>query len=149
MSTKICFLVASVFCLLTAACAQGNCRSQTSSSNASPNAAPTTAAGGASPATLTAAQAEVQTNNTSNPQDRIRVFKYDGSLQCGMGAAIPLATMAKDLGDIKTFSSVNKSDGLMHMQMCGSPTGKANVYEIDSSQLPAAKKAGFREWTLD
>jgi hypothetical protein len=111
-------------------CAQGNCRSQASS-------------------TVNPAQAEVQMKNTSSQQDRIRVFKYDGSLQCNKGKAIALDVMAKDLGSIPVFSSANKSDGLMHIQQCGTPTGKANVYEIDASNLALARKAGFREWTFD
>ena len=29
--------------------------------------------------------------------DTVRVFRYDGSLQCGMGRAVPLDEMAKEL----------------------------------------------------
>jgi hypothetical protein len=111
-------------------CAQGNCRSQATN-----------------PATP--AQMEAQMKTTSSAQDRIRVFKYDGSLQCNQGKKIPLEVMAKELGSIPIFKSVNKQDGLMHIQKCGSPTGKANVYEIDSSNLAEARKLDFREWTFD
>ncbi len=85
----------------------------------------------------------------SQSQNRIKVFKYDGSLQCGMGKAVPIGEMAKELVGITIYSSENKPDGLMHIQLCGSPTGRANVYEIDQSQLEAAKKKGFKEWTFD
>lgn len=83
------------------------------------------------------------------PSDRVRVFKYDGSLQCNMGKAISVQEMQKELGKIAVHSSVNKPDGLMRIQMCGAPTGNANVYEIDRAQLEAAKKLGFKEWTYE
>src|SRR5688500_13133881 len=63
--------------------------------------------------------------------DRIRVYKPDGSLQCGMGDPMSLSTMEKQLGNIKIHRSFNKNDGLMRAQVCGSPTGNSNVYEID------------------
>ncbi|MGZ3744010.1 MAG: hypothetical protein ACXVB1_17530 [Pseudobdellovibrionaceae bacterium] len=81
--------------------------------------------------------------------DKVKVFKPDGSLQCGQGKATPIAEMQKELKDIKVYSSMNKNDGMMRIQLCGSPTGNANVYEIDRSQLEAAIKLGFKEWTFD
>ena len=81
--------------------------------------------------------------------DRVKVYKPDGSLQCGQGKAIPVADMQKDLKDIKVHSSSNQNDGMMRIQVCGSPTGNANVYEIDRKNLDAAIKLGFKEWTFD
>lgn len=83
------------------------------------------------------------------PTDRVKVYKPDGSLQCGMGKSVPLASMQRELQDIQVFSSVNKPDGLMHIQACGTPTGKCNVYEILRSDLEKARSFGFREWTFD
>ncbi len=74
------------------------------------------------------------------------VFKYDGSLQCGQGQAIPIAEMAKQLDGIKIYSQVNRGDGLMHIQVCGSTTGQANVYEIAETDLDKAIKKGFKPW---
>ena len=39
--------------------------------------------------------------------DTVKVFRYDGSLQCGMGQAVPLDEMAKELTaiNIKVLSS--------------------------------------------
>ncbi len=82
-------------------------------------------------------------------QDRIRVYKADGSLQCGQGKAIPLTEMEKSLKGIKTYSSINRNDGMMRIQLCGSPTGNCNVYEIDRKDLDAALKLGFKEWTAE
>ncbi|MFS4459953.1 hypothetical protein [Bdellovibrio sp. HCB2-146] len=87
--------------------------------------------------------------DSSSSQDRVRVYKPDGSLQCGQGRAIPLNEMEKDLKGIKTYSSINKNDGMMRIQVCGSPTGNCNIYEIDRKDLAAALKAGFKEWTFE
>ncbi|MNL53665.1 hypothetical protein D3C87_1769290 [compost metagenome] len=57
--------------------------------------------------------------------------------------------MEKDLKGIKTYSSINKNDGMMRIQVCGSPTGNSNIYEIDRKDLAAALKAGFKEWTFE
>lgn len=81
--------------------------------------------------------------------NRVRVYKPDGSLQCGMGKKIDLDTMKKDLGDIKVYSSENKHDGLMRVQVCGHPTGNCNIYEINSSDLEKASQAGFKKWIRD
>lgn len=86
---------------------------------------------------------------TESKMDRVKVYKPDGSLQCGQGKAVPLADMQKDLKDIKVYSSFNKNDGMMRIQVCGSPTGNSNVYEIDRKNLEAAAKLGFKEWTYD
>lgn len=80
---------------------------------------------------------------------RVRIFKPDGSLQCGMGKKIDLASMQKELGDIKVYSSENKHDGLMRVQVCGHPTGNCNVYEIDENNLEKATNLGFKKWIRD
>jgi hypothetical protein len=86
---------------------------------------------------------------TSSPSAKVKVFKYDGSQQCGMGKAIPVAEMQKELSGITVHSAENKPDGLMHIQACGTPTGRANVYEIDKTSLEAALKKGFKQWTFE
>lgn len=79
---------------------------------------------------------------------KVRVYKYDGTKQCGEGKEITLAEMAKQLNGIVIFSSQKLSDGKMRIQMCGADTGMANVYEIDRSDLPKAVTLGFQEWTF-
>lgn len=81
--------------------------------------------------------------------DRVRVFKFDGSLQCGLGQAKSLSEMQKDLKGIQVFQSWKRHDGMMRIQLCGSPTGQSNVYEINRKDLEAAVKMGFKEWTID
>ncbi|MBX3019399.1 MAG: hypothetical protein KF767_16045 [Bdellovibrionaceae bacterium] len=121
-----------------AGCASGNCRKHQAETKAE------------------AAAATTETKATKNPEapmakvtDRIRVFKYDGSLQCNQGKAISLETMQKELKGIEVFSSENKPDSLMRIQQCGTPTGRANVFEIARENLDAAKKLGFQLWTFD
>lgn len=85
--------------------------------------------------------------NKSSLADRVRVYRADGSLQCGQGKPISPEEMQKDLAGLTVHSAENRSDGLMHMQQCGTPTGRCNVYEIDRKDLEAAVKRGFKEWT--
>lgn len=81
--------------------------------------------------------------------ERIKVYKPDGSLQCGQGKAIPVKDMESELKGIKVYSSSNQNDGKMRIQLCGSPTGNSNVYEIDRKDLDAALKLGFKEWLAE
>ncbi|MFN8790376.1 MAG: hypothetical protein ACK5Y2_02860 [Bdellovibrionales bacterium] len=80
---------------------------------------------------------------------KVKVYKPDGSLQCGMGQKIPLEVMEKELKGIKVHSRSNRNDGLMRIQVCGAPTGNSNVYEIDRTDLEKALKKGFKEWTFE
>jgi hypothetical protein len=113
------------------ACQSGNCRSQRTTV--------------ADEKAVNQAVAQVSTN----AQARVKVFKYDGSLQCGMGKPAGIADMQKDLKGFAVYSAENKADNLMHIQACGTPTGRANVYEIDRNSLEEVKKKGFKEWTFE
>ena len=121
-----------VLVLAVAGCTQGHCRRKSETPGA---AAPVDGGEG------TLAQAKTS--------DRTFVYKYDGSLQCGMGKAIALDTMAKELNGIPVLSSVKKRDGLMHIQVCGSITGMANVYEVPSKFLKQAEAKGFKKWSFE
>jgi len=113
-------------------CAQGHCRRQVDA----PEAAQPLAGG-------------PDSNSKPSEQDHIFVYKYDGSLQCGMGKAIPVEVMAKELAGIPIVSSLKKNDGLMHIQVCGSISGKANVYEIPAMFQKQAESKGFKKWTFE
>lgn len=80
---------------------------------------------------------------------RTFVFKYDGTKQCGMGKKVSLSKMAKQLEGIQVYSSKEKTDGLMRIQVCGAPTGHANVFEISVKDLAEAQKRGFNPWRFD
>lgn len=125
-----------VLILTLGACTQGHCRRK---ADTGAQAKPVEGVTGSEAASAAAKPAS----------DRVFVYKYDGSLQCGMGKAIPLETMAKELQGIPILSSVKKRDGLMHIQVCGSITGMANVYEINSKNLRAAEAKGFKKWSFE
>lgn len=74
-----------------------------------------------------------------------KIYKYDGTLQCGLGQQIPLAEMAQELLDagIPVISSQQSSDGLLHTALCGALTGQINVYEIATADLLKALQLGF------
>ncbi|MEZ4872525.1 MAG: hypothetical protein R2827_09850 [Bdellovibrionales bacterium] len=61
-------------------------------------------------------------------------------------SGVALDAMSKQLVDIKVISSKKLHDGKMYMSVCGGSTGINNVYEINSSDLEKAKKAGFELW---
>ena len=116
--------------LLMSACQSGNCRSQPENQkkiDAQPEPA----------------------LQSKTVMDRVRVFKYDGSLQCNQGKSVSVQDMQKELKGLQVFKAENKSDGLMRTMVCGTPTGRANVYEIQKTDLAEAKKRGFQEWTFD
>jgi hypothetical protein len=88
--------------------------------------------------------------------DTVKVFRYDGSLQCGMGQAVPLDEMAKELtaANIKVLSSEKRVVPGFIIALCGAPTGIANVYEIakdDVPRIPAGQQAvkRFQLWIYD
>ena len=70
--------------------------------------------------------------------DTVKVFRYDSSLQCGMGQAVPLNEMAKELAaaNIKVLSSEKRLVSGFIIALCGAPTGMANVYEIAKDDVP-------------
>jgi hypothetical protein len=132
------------YCLLTAVlfpyfmalgCTQGHCRRKVEA----PSAVPILE----SPSEVAAA--------TSKPEekDRIYVYKYDGSLQCQKAKSIAVDVMAKELKGIPILSSIKKSDGMMHIQVCGTITGMANVYEIPTRFLKQAEARGFKKWNFE
>jgi hypothetical protein len=79
-----------------------------------------------------------------NPQ--VQVYKYDGTLQCGLGQEIPLDEMANELkgSGIEVLKMRKANDGLGHIGVCGASTGSINAFEIRRDLLPAAQKLGYR-----
>jgi len=76
----------------------------------------------------------------------IRIYMYDGTLQCGMGREISLEAMAKELADagIRVTERYKGTDGLDHISVCGASTGAINIFIIDRDALPAAQRLGYR-----
>ena len=124
--------------LLLVSCATGKCREQDKKKEGETTAETATAVPGAE---LAATQPDAKKAQTT-----VKVFKYDGSKQCGQAGGTDLSSMEKQLKGIKVHSREKLSDGKMRIQMCGADTGQANVYEIPAPDLKAAQKAGFQEW---
>lgn len=120
------------FSVLLVACTEGHCRRKADT-----------------PGAVTPVEAGGEAALKPSDKDRIMVYKYDGSLQCGMGKPVALETMAKELQGIPVLSSVKKRDGLMHIQVCGSITGMANVYEIPAKYQKQAEAKGFKAWSFE
>jgi hypothetical protein len=135
-----------------AACTNGPCRqvknpelANQQSANAAQAAQANAGSAGASASTAPAKGVNAVTPTLSK-QGTLFVSKPDGSLQCGQGQAMSPQEMEKQLEGIKVFSRENRSDGLMHIQVCGSPTGMINVFEILAGSLKDAEKRGFKKF---
>jgi hypothetical protein len=82
----------------------------------------------------------------TSDQKTIFVYKPDGSLQCQNKKGVAVEEMEKELAGIRVISKDKRPDGLMHIQVCGSPTGMINVYEIPVEKLKEAESRGFKKW---
>lgn len=120
-----------LICFVLGACSHGNCRASKSHQEITQGASGT--------------QQEVSMKDSLNI-DRVKVYKPDGTLQCKQGKLIPISEMQKELNGITVFSSESKNDGMMRIQVCGSPTGNSNVFEISRKDLEKAFEKGFKEW---
>jgi hypothetical protein len=78
--------------------------------------------------------------------DAVEVYKYDGSLQCGLGRQIPAADMAAELAaaGIEVHASRKTDDGRAHIAVCGASTGTINAFTIPRGSLDDARRLGFR-----
>jgi hypothetical protein len=79
--------------------------------------------------------------------DSVWVQKPDGGQQCAPDSAKPLDAHAEELqrAGVQILQSKKGSDGKMRIQLCGSPSGSQNAYEIRRSDLSKAKALGFEE----
>ena len=84
-------------------------------------------------------------SSKSTASNTVLVFKADGSLQCGQGKGVAIEEMEKELKGIKVLSRDKRPDGKMHIQLCGSPTGVINVFEISEKNLKDAEARGFKK----
>jgi hypothetical protein len=78
-------------------------------------------------------------------QPTVEIYKYDGTLQCGLGKEHPLEAMAEELAaaGIEVLASRKGKDGLDHIAVCGASTGAINAYTIPQAALPIAEQIGF------
>jgi hypothetical protein len=78
-------------------------------------------------------------------QPTVDVYKYDGTLQCGLGKEVPLEAMAAELTatGIEVLASHKGKDGLDHIAVCGASTGAINVFNIPQVDIAIAEQIGF------
>jgi hypothetical protein len=76
----------------------------------------------------------------------VQVYRHDGSLQCAPDSGTPPAAMSETLSSagITVHGSRTGHDGLSRIAVCGAPTGRINVFEIDAADVDAAFGLGFR-----
>ena len=79
-----------------------------------------------------------------NETIRARVYKSDGSRQCEKRPGIALDVMERELAGIVVHNREKRKDGLMHIQICGSPSGMINLFEIDAGFVKQAEQRGFK-----
>jgi hypothetical protein len=134
-----------MFALATlASCANGPCRRLREPQLAEGQS--TAAATATKPATPPVATAEKgPTGSSGGPVSSVFVYKPDGSLQCGSAKGLSLEEMEKSLRGIPVLSRDKRPDGKMHIQVCGSPTGMINYFEINETSLKEAEARGFKK----
>ena len=73
-----------------------------------------------------------------------KVYKYDGSVQCG-GAGTSVDEMARELTNrgIDVLCGQKGNDGYAHCMACGCGSGSINVYVIHPENLGDAEELGF------
>jgi hypothetical protein len=80
-------------------------------------------------------------------ESTVPIYKYDGTLQCGVGHETSLEEMAKELEavGIDVLASRKGTDSLVHIGVCGASTGAINIYTIGRGSLPATHRLGYRQ----
>jgi hypothetical protein len=137
-STKL-ILPALVSASLVISCSTGKCRDQKKEKPVSPVDAQTQVLSNPPSADMVPTQPGARKESTA------KVFKPDGSKQCGEAPGVELSEMEKQLKGARVISRQKSTDGKMHMQVCGADTGDINLYEIPTADLAKALKAGFKE----
>lgn len=74
---------------------------------------------------------------------RVWISRPDGSLQCQNGSGKSVSESARDLAGVVVYRRETRLDGLMRVQLCGTPTGRLHVFEIDERRLKEAERRGF------
>ena len=83
--------------------------------------------------------------DSKQPLSSVYVYKPDGTKQCETDPGIKLVTMERDLTSVgvKVISRRKGYDGREGIALCGAPSGKINIYEITSPDLPIAIDQDF------
>lgn len=78
------------------------------------------------------------------PVNLIKIYKYQGSLQC-QGGGESLAQMRRQLINLGVKVLVGQCgvDGLVYPMVCGAPDGRINIFTIQRKHLEKAQTQGF------
>ncbi len=98
---------------------------------------------------LKAGISDMQSKIKNTDQKTIKIYKFDGSIQCEPGTGRTLSNTQSELEGIKIYSAKSAHDGVMRTQVCGNVTGQCHVFEISESDLVHAQKLGFKVWKND
>lgn len=76
----------------------------------------------------------------------IEIYKPDGTKQCDMGKEIGLESMEEELKNVgvEVLGRRKDQDNLFRITVCGTPTGKINVYRIYASDFKKAEGLSFK-----
>lgn len=79
--------------------------------------------------------------------ESVWIRKSDGGVSCEQEKAESLEKGAETLKNagVEVLESAKSSDGKMHIQVCGAPTGSENRYRISKSDIEKARVLGFSE----
>lgn len=86
------------------------------------------------------------------------IWRYDGSRQCAMAAARPLADGQRILeaAGAKVLAARRRAVPLRVLRLCGAPTGAASSYQISTAdwanikaKSPRALGFSLWKWSLD
>ena len=88
------------------------------------------------------------TESDQDSTNHAKVYKYDGSIQCGdEGTNLDLMSQELTGAGIEVFCAQKGHDGLVRPAVCGESTGNLNVYEIDAAKSADAESLGFNSVT--
>tara|TARA_B100001248_G_scaffold262269_1_gene257107 strand:- start:2930 stop:3337 length:408 start_codon:yes stop_codon:yes gene_type:complete len=76
----------------------------------------------------------------------VQIYAPDGSKQCEADTQIPVENFKQKLekADVKVIKVSHKSDGMIRIQTCGTPTGMIYVFDIQKIDLQKALELGFQ-----
>ncbi|HPY40826.1 MAG TPA: hypothetical protein PLM98_09920 [Thiolinea sp.] len=87
---------------------------------------------------------QLMANPKPAPANLIKIYKYQGSLQC-QGGGEPLSQMYRQLlkAGVKVIAVNCGVDGLIYPAVCGAPDGHISIFTIPRKSLVKAQAQGF------
>ena len=144
------FLFVTCLAVLAVRCTTMQCNNIPQREWPSPSPSPTPLPDGVyvNPMALVAPSPSPSPSPEKIQEPAIMVFKPTGQRQCQGGGGVSLEDMKGQLlsKKIPVFESHTQADGLMHMALCGTPTGSVHVFSIPLRFKERALRLGFKEF---